>query len=224
MLGHQLSALGLDVTIRPFDASHPIDDYDLIVVGPGPGDPRMADDPKITTMRRVIRRVLDESRPLLVVCLGHQVLSHLLGLELRRLPVPNQGAQHEVEVFGRQELCGFYNTFAAYADADQVAAPVRGGKVELARDQVTGAVHATRGERFRSLQFHAESVLTQRGIDLIGWMVTELLPDAPTPEASSADGLSRPTGRPTSRGEGVSGDQRQHSDPSEQAPDNAGRV
>lgn len=178
MLGYQLTALGHDVTIRRFDADHPVDGYDLVVVGPGPGDPRMVEDPKIATMRRSIRRLLDEGRPLLAVCLGHQVLADLLGLELRRLPVPNQGAQHEIEVFGRREHCGFYNTFAAYSETDHVEAPVRGGKVKLDRDPLTGVVHATRGDRFRSLQFHAESVLTRRGVDLIGQVVTELLPNS----------------------------------------------
>jgi len=191
MLGHQLTALGHDVTIRRFDAGHLVDGYDLVVVGPGPGDPRMVDDHKIATMRRLIGQLLDEGRPLLAVCLGHQVLADLLGLELRRLPVPNQGAQHEIEVFGRREHCGFYNTFAAYAEADHVEAPVGGGKVELDRDPLTGVVHATRGDQFRSLQFHAESVLTRRGVDLIGQVVAELLPD-PAPRLECSAEARRP--------------------------------
>ncbi|MEO3746341.1 anthranilate synthase family protein [Plantactinospora sp. B5E13] len=175
MLGHQLTALGLDVTIRRFDADHRPQEYDLTVVGPGPGDPRAAGHPKIAAMRRVIRQLLEQNRPLLAVCLGHQVLAQLLGLPVRRLPTPNQGAQRTVEVFGREEECGFYNTFAAYASADLLPAPVPGGVVEICRDRETGVVHATRGERFRSMQFHAESVLTRRGVELISRVSTELL-------------------------------------------------
>jgi len=183
MLGHQLTALGLEVTIRRFDAGgHGREDHsdghDLVVVGPGPGDPRATGDPKISTMRGILRRALDEGRPMLAVCLGHQVLAGMLGLDVRPLPLPNQGAQHAIQVRGRREHCGFYNTFAAHAAADRVDVPSLGGTVELDRDPVTGVVHAVRGDRFRSFQFHAESVLTCHGVDLVGEACAELLGDS----------------------------------------------
>lgn len=174
MLGHQLTALGLDVTIRRFDTDHSFENHDLIVMGPGPGDPTVVTDPKIATMRSTIMNALDAGHPMLAVCLGHQVLAGVLGLEVRRLAVPNQGAQHEIDVLERREHCGFYNTFAAYAPADQVSTAL-GGVLSLDRDPATGVVHAIHGERFRSLQFHAESVLTEHGVDLIGQLCTALL-------------------------------------------------
>lgn len=172
MLGLQLGTMGLRVAIRRFDSDLPLDGHDLVVMGPGPGDPRQVTDPKIATMRRVLRRVLDERRPLLAVCLGHQVLATMLGLPVRPLPRPNQGAQHPIRLRDRLEHCGFYNSFSAYAAADQV------GGVDVDRDPVTGAVHAMRGDTFRSFQFHAESVLTRRGVALVGEAAGELLRDA----------------------------------------------
>jgi phenazine biosynthesis protein phzE len=169
MLGHQLSTMGLRVAIRRFDTDPPLDGHDLVVMGPGPGDPRKVTDPKIAAMRRILHRVLDERRPLLAVCLGHQVLATMLGLPVRPLPVPNQGAQHAIRLRDQLEYCGFYNSFSAYSTADQV------GTVDVDRDPATGAVHAMRGDTFRSFQFHAESVLTRRGVGLIGEAAGELL-------------------------------------------------
>lgn len=169
MLGHQLRAMGLRVAVRRFDTEPSLDGHDLLVMGPGPGDPRTTADPKIATMRRILSQALDERRPLLAVCLGHQVLATLLGLPVRPLPAPNQGAQHAIRLRGRLEYCGFYNSFSAYATADRI------DLADLDRDPATGAVHAMRGRTFRSFQFHAESVLTRRGVTLLGETAGELL-------------------------------------------------
>src|SRR5207248_1955008 len=47
MIGHQLRALGLVEDTRRFDASFELDDYDVVVMGPGPGDPCSSDEPRI---------------------------------------------------------------------------------------------------------------------------------------------------------------------------------
>jgi 2-amino-4-deoxychorismate synthase len=169
MLGYQLRTLGLRVSVRRFDTEPLLDGHDLVVMGPGPGDPRSAADPKIAAMRRILSQTLEERRPLLAVCLGHQVLATLLGLPVGPLPAPNQGAQHAIRLRGRLEHCGFYNSFSAFATADQI------GMVDLDRDPATGAVHAMRGQTFRSFQFHAESVLTRHGVTLVGETAGELL-------------------------------------------------
>lgn len=41
------------------------------------------------------------------------------------------------------------------------------GEVEVSRDAATGEVHALRGPLFGSMQFHAESVLTEDGLCVI---------------------------------------------------------
>jgi len=42
-------------------------------------------------------------------------------------------------------------------------------------DPATGDVHAVRGAHFRGIQFHAESILTQHGADLIHHLAADLL-------------------------------------------------
>ncbi|MEU7089115.1 anthranilate synthase family protein [Streptomyces achromogenes] len=173
MIAHQIRSLGCEVTVRRFDEAYDFDAHDLVVMGPGPGDPRETAHPKIAHLRSAVAQLLAEKRPFLAVCLSHQVLSMLLGLDLRRRPTPNQGAQHLIDLFGRTERVGFYNTFAAHSDTGGFAHPEY-GTVEVSRDAVTGEVHALRAPGFASMQFHAESVLTVDGPRIIGSLLAEV--------------------------------------------------
>ena len=176
MLGHLLTSLGHTVTVLRHDtpglretvAAH----TGPLVLGPGPGDPADPADPKMALLRPIVAEALaavqDGTRtaPLLAVCLSHQLVSAALGLPLARKAVPYQGAQEEIDLFGERRTVGFYNTFTARCDdaaAERLA--VRG--VEVARDAVTGDVHALRGPGFATLQFHPESVLTREGVDIV---------------------------------------------------------
>ncbi|MEU9921535.1 anthranilate synthase family protein [Streptomyces griseoluteus] len=174
MIGLQLRSLGMGVTVRHFDDPYAFDGQDLVVMGPGPGDPRAVDDPKIRSLRSAIDCLLAGQRPFLAVCLSHQVLSLGLGLDLVRRDVPNQGVQRAIDLFGRRERVGFYNTFAARSDEDkQDVAGI--GAVEVSRDPATAEVHALRGPGFASMQFHAESVLTVDGPGILGRTIQEVL-------------------------------------------------
>ncbi|SES10764.1 phenazine biosynthesis protein phzE [Streptomyces sp. yr375] len=162
MIAGQLRAMGLHVTVRRFDEEYAFADHDLVVMGPGPGDPADTAHPRIGHLHTAVRTLLAERRPFVAVCLSHQVLSLALGFEVSRLPAPNQGLQREINYFGAREKVGFYNAFAAASDDDK--RDVDGvGVVEISRDPVTGEVYGLRGPHFMSLQFHAESVLTQHG-------------------------------------------------------------
>ncbi|MER6222656.1 anthranilate synthase family protein [Streptomyces sp900105755] len=174
MIAHQLGSVGLSVTVRRFDEEYSFDRYDLVVMGPGPGDPSQYEQPKMRHLHSAVSTLLAERRPFLAVCLSHQVLGLRLGFELRRRPVPNQGVQKEIDLFGSRRRVGFYNTFAAYSDEDKVEADGV-GLVEVSRDLDSGEVHALRGPHFASMQFHAESVLTQDGPGIVAAAVREVL-------------------------------------------------
>ncbi|MFV2104223.1 anthranilate synthase family protein [Micromonospora sp. LOL_024] len=176
MLAHQLGALGLSVSVRPWSAEEPVRSYDLVVVGPGPGDPT-GDTEKMVRLRTFLAELLDAGHPTLAVCLGHQLLAGLLGLPVHRRDAPYQGLQRTVPIFGTPRRVGFYSTFTARATADRVVGPY--GPVELARDEADGAVHALRGWGFAGVQFHPESVLSPDGVAVLADLLPELLP-APT--------------------------------------------
>ncbi len=84
-----------------------LDGHDLVVVGPGPGDPRDGDHPKIAVVREAVDALLAAGdQPFLAVCLGHQVLCERLGLPLAYKDIVFQGTQSEVDLFGRTERVG----------------------------------------------------------------------------------------------------------------------
>ncbi|MFF4568267.1 anthranilate synthase family protein [Streptomyces sp. NPDC001410] len=174
MLAHQLRAIGLTVQLTRFDAPHRFDDHDLVVLGPGPGDPREADHPRMAHLTSAIEHLLARRIPFLAVCLSHQLLCRHLGLGLRRREVPNQGTQREIDLFGSRERVGFYNSYVACGRAEQLECPGI-GEVKVSLDAGTGEVHALRGPHFSSVQFHLESVLTQDGERVLGELLAPLM-------------------------------------------------
>ena len=176
MLGIQLTDLGAEVTIRRFD--EPLDQsmFELVLLGPGPGDPRNRGHSKIEALRRTGLQALTTGQPLLAVCLGHQVLCDILGLAISRRTTPNQGRQYEIDLFDRRRRVGFYNSFSAVSEVDQFTSHLAGGTVAVSRDRVTGEVHGLRGPRLNSMQFHPESVLSPDGVDILTESLLELLP------------------------------------------------
>ncbi|WP_024805878.1 chorismate-binding protein [Nocardia sp. BMG51109] len=175
MLALQLRSFGLTVDVCGSGRPYRIEDYDLVLLGPGPGNPADRDDERVRHLEQTVRRLLDEQRPFLAVCLSHQVLSRVLGFPLRRRETPNQGVQRVLPLFGEQVRVGFYNTFNALsATPVRICDPV--GPVEVSRDELTGEVYALRGNGFRSVQFHAESLLSEDGSAILRRMLLELLP------------------------------------------------
>ncbi|MEW2073255.1 anthranilate synthase family protein [Streptomyces sp. NPDC017966] len=178
MLAHVLRAAGLDVTVRRYDEpglrEAVLGHEGPLVLGPGPGDPSDTADPKMRFLRALAAEVLREGRHgVLGVCLGHELIAAELGLEIVRKEVPYQGAQTGIDLFGRPETVGFYNSFVAHCDED-TARELAAHGVEVSR-AANGEVHALRGARFASLQFHPESVLTLNGQAIITTLMAEPL-------------------------------------------------
>ncbi|MFW6773041.1 anthranilate synthase family protein [Nocardioides sp. CPCC 205120] len=180
MLRHVFAVLGMTSEVVRHEAYEPgaLDGFDLVVVGPGPGDPRDDDDPKMAHLRAAVAELMAAERPFLAVCLGHQALCHHLGLPLAFKDIVFQGTQSPVRMDGRTERVGFYNTFVGRVPTDGVGTDGRaavGGGVRVEADPATGDVHALAGPHYRGIQFHAESILTQNGFDILHRLVRELL-------------------------------------------------
>ncbi|WP_292764771.1 chorismate-binding protein [Microbacterium sp. UBA3486] len=173
MLAHQLRHLGLAVTIAPWadvrDAD--LDAADLVVAGPGPGDPRDTRNARIARMRDVVARRLDSDAPLLAVCLSHQILADKLGIALTPLDAPHQGLQKPVPVFGETASIGFYNTFTARVAPGTTVV----GAADVSADPDSGDVYALRGDHFASVQGHLESILSRDGIRTLERLVSHAL-------------------------------------------------
>ena len=172
MLRHVLGVLGMSSTVVRHDDWTPtaVDDHDLVIVGPGPGDPRDHADPKMAAIRSAVEDLLERQQPFLAVCLGHQAVCDVLGLSLGYKDIVFQGTQTQLPMLGRERLVGFYNTFVARAPASGLP-----DGVTVETDPATGDVHLISGPHYRGVQFHAESILSQHGYDIVAELVSALL-------------------------------------------------
>ncbi|NHA68450.1 anthranilate synthase family protein [Phycicoccus flavus] len=163
MLVHALRSMGHEPEWHRWseDGLSP-EDWDLVLLGPGPGDPLEVEDPKMASLHAFVERLLAGTTPFVAVCLAHQALSHRLGLPIVALDPPTQGVQETVDLFGRQEAVGFYNTFCPAIGDDPLPPDVRPALMDDGR-----LVAALRGPRFTSFQFHVESVLTSNSITIL---------------------------------------------------------
>ncbi|WP_328882205.1 anthranilate synthase family protein [Streptomyces sp. NBC_00299] len=177
MLAHVLRSSGLEVTVRRYDEpglrEAVLAHEGPVVLGPGPGDPSDLADPKMRFLRELTAEVIGKHRHgVLGVCLGHELIAAELGLEIVRKEVPYQGAQTTIELFGRPETVGFYNSFVARCD-DEALQELTAHGVEVSRAG-NGEVHAVRGPGFAGVQFHPESVLTLNGAAVVRELVGQL--------------------------------------------------
>ncbi len=183
MFAHMLRRLGMVVQVVSFRDidSPPLEgrvgggvlsiQADLIIIGPGPGDPNNLADAKMAKLHQLVTALRASPRPFLCICLGHQILCHNLGLKVaKKQPVAFQGRQEVIDYFGRKQRVGFYNTFVGH-----YAQPI--ADLTFAADTTSGDIHALRHAQFGGMQFHPESILTTNGLQIIqDEMVRLLLP------------------------------------------------
>ncbi|MEU6284763.1 anthranilate synthase family protein [Streptomyces sp. NPDC047028] len=182
MLAHVLRSGGLEVSVRRYDEpglrEAVLAHGGPVVLGPGPGDPSDLGDPKMRFLRELTSAVLREhGGGVLGVCLGHELIAAELGLDVVRKSVPYQGAQTVIDLFGRAETVGFYNSFTARCGEDASRAlAARGVEVSVGSD---GEVHALRGPGFAGVQFHPESILTLNGPGILRDLISAARPVRP---------------------------------------------
>jgi carbamoyl-phosphate synthase small subunit len=67
-------------------------DIDGLVLSPGPGDPARLED-----QVALARAAIEHGRPLLGICLGHQIVGRAAGADTRRLRFGHHGANHPIK-------------------------------------------------------------------------------------------------------------------------------
>jgi phenazine biosynthesis protein phzE len=197
MLAHLLRSSGLEVSVVRYDEPGlrelALGHEGPVVLGPGPGDPGDAADPKMRFLRGLTADLVRDHRHgptrrpttaprrgpagrpcLLGVCLGHELIAAELGLEIVRKRTPFQGAQVRIDLFGQPQTVGFYNSFTARCD-ERTATELALHRIEVSRDAQTDEVHALRGPGFAGVQFHPESVLTMDGAALTASLLAGVL-------------------------------------------------
>ena len=162
-LVHLLRELGAEVTVKHNDAFalEEIEEYDRIVLSPGPGVPSEAG-----LMPEVIRHYA-ATRPMLGVCLGHQAIAEAFGGKIEKLPEVFHGVGTLADVDTHSELfsglpsqikVGRYHSWVV--ERESVSSPL-----EITAISCTGEVMGIRHQQLRlhGIQFHPESILTPNG-------------------------------------------------------------
>uniref|UniRef100_A0A671UAX5 Multifunctional protein CAD n=1 Tax=Sparus aurata TaxID=8175 RepID=A0A671UAX5_SPAAU len=83
-----LAQRGARVTVVPWD--HPLDstDFDGLFISNGPGDPQLCQN-TINNVRKVV--CVDHPKPVFGICLGHQLLSLVIGSKTYKMKYGNRG-------------------------------------------------------------------------------------------------------------------------------------
>lgn len=184
MLAHMVRHFGMTPIVKRWEqvTDAEVAGVDVVLFGPGPGDPTDTSEPRIVRLRELIQARVDVDQPLVAVCLSHQILAERAGLAVAALDSPHQGVQFPVDLWGRPALIGFYNTFVARPGPARITRhggdgmPSRTDDLEVATHLGQyDAVVALRGPGVATLQGHAESVLSRDGLtvvhQLISWAV-----------------------------------------------------
>jgi carbamoyl-phosphate synthase small subunit len=126
-------------------------DIDGLILSPGPGDPARLDGPV-----RLARSIIDDGRPLLGICLGHQIVARAAGAETSRLKFGHHGANHPVRdvELGLVQVTAQNHEVQVVGDSVPSASGFRVSQVNLNDGSVEGLRHATLP--IETVQYHPE--------------------------------------------------------------------
>lgn len=162
-LSHLVKELGADVTVFRNDKFllNEIEQYDKIILSPGPGIPSEAG-----LLLDVIRTYRGR-KPMLGVCLGHQAIGEVFGARLTNLSTVYHGVATEGTQYGndpifrdmpKRIIMGRYHSWVV----DSTSLPEC---LEVTAMSDDGYIMALRHRHYdiHGIQFHPESVLTPEG-------------------------------------------------------------
>jgi carbamoyl-phosphate synthase small subunit len=145
---------GASVRVFPHTAS-PAEvlaaDIDGVILSPGPGDPARLD-----AQVALARALIDDGRPLLGICLGHQIVGRAAGADTTRLRFGHHGANHPVHdlELGVVQVTAQNHEVQVVGPSLPVASGFRVSQVNLNDGSVEGLRH--REKPIETVQYHPE--------------------------------------------------------------------
>ena len=126
-------------------------DVSGVVFSPGPGDPARLDGPVA-----LARAVIDDGRPFLGICLGHQIVGRAAGAETRRLRFGHHGANHPVQDLdtGYVQVTAQNHEVEVVGESLPASSGFRVSQLNLNDRSVEGLRHAEKP--IETVQYHPE--------------------------------------------------------------------
>ena len=126
-------------------------DVDGVILSPGPGDPARLDR-QVTLARAII----DDGRPLLGICLGHQIVGRAAGADTSRLRFGHHGANHPVQDvdLGLVQVTAQNHEVQVVGDSLPTSSGFRVSQINLNDRSVEGLRHAEKP--IETVQYHPE--------------------------------------------------------------------
>jgi carbamoyl-phosphate synthase small subunit len=126
-------------------------DIDGVIFSPGPGDPA-----RLETQVALARAVILDGRPLLGICLGHQIVARAAGAQTRRLRFGHHGANHPVRdlELGKVQVTAQNHEVQVVADSVTSGSGFQVSQINLNDGSVEGLRH--RELPIETVQYHPE--------------------------------------------------------------------
>jgi anthranilate synthase/aminodeoxychorismate synthase-like glutamine amidotransferase len=171
---HLLAAQGAppDVILNDDPRLEPplLERYNMLVVGPGPGNP--SEQPR---MMAVVRAAIERGMPVFGVCLGLQAIGEALGATVTHAPSQMHGKTSSIEHDGTGVFAGLPSPLTATRYHSLCLEPASlPGTLHISAQSPDGVVQGISHRHLpvHGVQFHPESVLSEHGGRLLRSMLS----------------------------------------------------
>lgn len=135
----------------------------IVLVWPGPWDPRT-----MKQKQKLVQSMIELHIPLIWVCLGHQLISHVLWYTVKQREIITQGSANTITIDCFDYRMWYYNSFAVFPDT--LSWKSKNNFVEVTNHM--WEIDVLRTDKIETMQFHPESIFSEYWFTYL-WSVLE---------------------------------------------------